>query len=277
MSDNNEKWLRSIERRFELFNSPTECAIAAAPVFRSQRWSWSRCGIPDEMEIRRFFMERGGYGECGRLVRSPDGRFGYQKPISRPASHLSYDPFDRKTFNPETNYKHSVSLRVLRNVGRKRRYGSGALKMLPQFESKRGVYVDLGCGDSPDTVIASQLGYLAYGFDLFPPAGDADKRCNVHFQRADVAERLPPADNSVDFVTSNAMIDLIPKDERTGLYKEVFRILKPGGVFVQIGIILHCGHGYTVGEESRRIRSIQGWGEVCSLGNGFRATKAVTP
>jgi hypothetical protein len=37
---------RTVEEQFALFATAEECADAAAPVFKQQRWRWTRCGIP---------------------------------------------------------------------------------------------------------------------------------------------------------------------------------------------------------------------------------------
>jgi len=50
--------------------------------------------------------------------------------------------------------------------------------------------------------------------------------CNIEFKKA-FLEKLPIEDNSVDVVVSNCVINLSP-DKRT-VFKEVLRILKPGG------------------------------------------------
>jgi len=52
---------------------------------------------------------------------------------------------------------------------------------------------------------------------------------NVEFKLGE-AEDIPVKDNSVDLVMSNCVINLVPDKERA--YKEIYRILKPGGRFV---------------------------------------------
>jgi len=52
---------------------------------------------------------------------------------------------------------------------------------------------------------------------------------NVEFKLGE-AENIPVKDNSVDLVMSNCVINLVPNKEKA--YREIYRILKPGGRFV---------------------------------------------
>ncbi len=110
--------------------------------------------------------------------------------------------------------------------------------------------LDLGCGDSRDRFIAAKRGIVAFGVDLFPPL----QRSRERFVCAD-ARRLPFASESAEAVICQAMIALIPPDDRVALYAEVARVLKPGGWF-SISIY-SLTDGWTVKreEESERIRA----------------------
>jgi ubiquinone/menaquinone biosynthesis C-methylase UbiE len=51
---------------------------------------------------------------------------------------------------------------------------------------------------------------------------------NVEFRKADIEERIPVEDNTVDAVISNCVINLTTDKVKT--FSEIHRILKPNGI-----------------------------------------------
>jgi SAM-dependent methyltransferase len=98
------------------------------------------------------------------------------------------------------------------------------------------VVVDLGCGGGLDVLLASkQVGPSgkAIGIDMTADmierakAGAAQVGAtNVEFHLAEI-DRLPLPDASVDCIISNCVINLAP--DKSSVFREVFRVLKPGG------------------------------------------------
>lgn len=96
--------------------------------------------------------------------------------------------------------------------------------------------VDLGSGGGFDCFIASrQVGKSGkvIGVDMTPDMlSKARKNAekmesgNVEFRLGEI-EHLPVADNSVDIVLSNCVINLSP--DKLSVYQDAFRVLKPGG------------------------------------------------
>lgn len=109
----------------------------------------------------------------------------------------------------------------------------------PQEKSKAKeseVVVDLGCGKGMDAFLArkycKETGYVIgvdMTLDMITVARKIAKKKkykNVEFRLGEI-EHLPIADNIADLVISNCVINL--STDKKQVYKEIFRILKPGG------------------------------------------------
>ncbi|HUK51517.1 MAG TPA: methyltransferase domain-containing protein [Terriglobales bacterium] len=102
---------------------------------------------------------------------------------------------------------------------------------------KKGeVVVDLGSGGGIDVFRASKIvgdTGRVIGVDSTPEmlqrahevAAKYQYR-NVEFRQGDI-EQLPLADNSVDAVISNCVLNLVP--DKTKAFREIYRVLKPNG------------------------------------------------
>jgi SAM-dependent methyltransferase len=96
--------------------------------------------------------------------------------------------------------------------------------------------LDLGSGAGNDVFIARhEVGAegLVIGVDMTPDMiakarANAEKLgfANVEFRLGEI-EHLPLADNSVDVVISNCVLNLSP--DKAGVWREIARVLKPGG------------------------------------------------
>jgi SAM-dependent methyltransferase len=96
--------------------------------------------------------------------------------------------------------------------------------------------VDLGCGGGFDCFLASrEVGESGkvIGVDMTPDMitkarENAEKigADNVEFRLGEI-EHLPVADNSADIIMSNCVINLSP--DKLRVYRDAFRVLKPGG------------------------------------------------
>ena len=96
--------------------------------------------------------------------------------------------------------------------------------------------LDLGCGGGIDCFLAAQKvgpGGRVIGVDMTPQMIERARTNqaklnipNVEFRLGEI-ENLPVADNSVDVVISNCVINLSPDKPR--VFNEIYRALKPGG------------------------------------------------
>lgn len=111
-------------------------------------------------------------------------------------------------------------------------------------------FLELGCGAGPNLVWLAQKGITVSGLDIAPSAlalcRDNLARAGHAALVADLSEgsvhETPYPDAAFDGILESCVFQHLPRDIREKAFAEVFRLLKPGGLF--------CGHmlgrGHTV-------------------------------
>lgn len=137
----------------------------------------------------------------------------------------------------ESSIKMGYTVGDISNVPTEANMGLGCGNPIAIADLKEGeIVLDLGCGGGFDCFLArEQVGETGYviGVDMTPDMVSLARKnreksgyANVEFRLGEI-EHLPVANESVDVIISNCVINLSLDKEQ--VFKEAFRVLKHGG------------------------------------------------
>ena len=103
-------------------------------------------------------------------------------------------------------------------------------KVVRDFLPEHGIVLDLGAGLGQDSAYFAELGYKVIATDL-----NTDKLASLAeekfiTQAVDLRESLPFADEAFDVVYAHLSLHYFDKATTEAIFKEIYRVLKPGGV-----------------------------------------------
>ena len=174
-----------------------------------------------------------------RVATDPSGDFHFHRGPQYAAEFLNYD----RAALDQLPRQSTESFAGVTNPLRIDRIAEGA------------VVVDIGCGAGMDLLLAAKsVGTTgrAIGIDMTESMRDkalsAARVAGLHNVEVRLGEAMSlPLDNeTVDAVISNGVLNLVP--DKSVAYREVFRVLKPGGRFLYGDIVV----GSELSESIRR-------------------------
>jgi SAM-dependent methyltransferase len=155
-----------------------------------------------------------------RVAEEPDGDFHFHRGPSYAAEFLGYDAEELALLPAEC----TASFAGIGNPL--------AIGVLHTGET----VLDIGCGAGMDLLLSARRvgrGGHAIGVDMTDRMVERARKAaetagfrQVEFRKGD-ATALPVADGSIDVVSSNGVLNLVPEKERA--FAEIVRVLKPGG------------------------------------------------
>ncbi len=113
-------------------------------------------------------------------------------------------------------------------------------EQIQQYLPAQGNLLELGSGQGQDALYFAKQGYDVTATDLVDTGlKECEQKAkaenlNINFQLVDIAKTLPFEDKSFDIIYSHLGLHYLNKEGTEQLFREIHRILKPGGILVSL-------------------------------------------
>lgn len=200
--------------------------------------------LPRALKSARAFLEDVSAVDARRLARN-----GTEVRQSLPEGSNRYPAYYRQNFHYQSGgwftdesaelYDTQVEALFSGTANAMRRAALAAIARELKGRDQRGLrLLDVACGNGLflETILNTWPKLRADGLDLSPSYTEAARTRLAPWKQAeiieDMAEAMPIADNAYDIAVSIYLFHELPPRIRPKVLAEVFRVLKPGGLFI---------------------------------------------
>lgn len=101
-----------------------------------------------------------------------------------------------------------------------------------EYFDNKGKCLELGCGIGQYSKRLMEYGYNVTSTDISDIALNEVKKFNNNIEKVDMSEPLKYDNDSFDLVFSSLAIHYFSNEKTNQLVNEIYRVLKPGGLFI---------------------------------------------
>jgi ubiquinone/menaquinone biosynthesis C-methylase UbiE len=104
-------------------------------------------------------------------------------------------------------------------------------RQIQRYVDSHTVFLEIGCGDAALSIsMASSVGFVI-ALDVTDTLIDRSNLPNNLHVLTTTSTEIPLDDDSVDFIISDQLMEHLHPDDATAQLAEIYRVLKPGGIY----------------------------------------------